>query len=92
MTDTYDLRTDYAREFSAARANYISIRLEPTVVRELPTADWEFNYDTDTGRRHLRSVHWLAGGHEYFVYGSMPVELWPDTQWLLDVMLTHSTP
>jgi hypothetical protein len=54
--------------------------------------DWEFEYDADTGRRHVRSVYWLANGHEYFVYAAAPVEFWPDTQPILDVMLDHATP
>jgi len=92
LTDSYDLHADYERTFSADKNAYVSLRLARTEVRGLPAIDWEFEYDAPSGPRHVRSVYWLSGGYEYFVYASAPTALWPDTQPILDVMLTYSTP
>lgn len=92
VTDSYDLHADYARDFAARRSNYVPIRLDRTLVRGNSAIDWEFEYDAAEGRRHVRSVYWLHGGHEYFVYASAPVPLWPQARKNLAVMLTYSTP
>lgn len=92
VTDSYDVHADYERQFAAGKANYRSIRLARTVVRGNSAIDWEFEYDADEGRRHVRSVYWLYGGYEYFVYASSPVPRWPEVRKVLDVMLTYSTP
>lgn len=92
VTDTYAVHADYERQFSANKSNYVSIRLDQTDVRGMPAIDWEFEYDADDGRRHVRSVYWLSGGYEFFVYASAPVAFWPDTQQILDVMVNYSTP
>jgi hypothetical protein len=91
-TDTYDLHADYERTFASGKQAYVSIRLARTLVRGMPAIDWEFEYDAQEGRRHVRSVYWLSGGHEYFVYASSPVPIWAQTRKILDVMLTYSTP
>lgn len=91
-TDTYATHADYERQFAAQHANYVSLGLDRTDVRGMPAVDWEFEYDLDGVRRHVRSVYWLANGYDYFVYASSPVELWPDAQQILDVMLVNSTP
>jgi hypothetical protein len=91
-TDTYDVHADYERTFAAGKQAYVSIRLERTVVRGMAAIDWEFEYDAPDGRRHVRSVYWLTGGHEYFVYASSPVPIWAQTRKILEVMLTYSTP
>lgn len=91
-TDTYDLHARYERRFAAGKQAYVSIRLERTLVRGMSAIDWEFEYDAAEGRRHVRSVYWLSGGHEYFVYASSPVPLWEQTRKILEVMLTYSTP
>lgn len=92
VTDAYDVHADYERQFSANKTGYVSIRLERTDVRGMSAIDWEFEYDVDGVRRHVRSVYWLSGGYEYFVYAAAPVDHWPETQPILDVMLTYSTP
>jgi hypothetical protein len=92
VTDSYEVHAAYESEFSANKANYVSIRLERTVVRGMSAIDWEFEYDAAEGRRHVRSMYWLSGGYEYFVYASAPVAGWPGTQPILDVMLAYSTP
>ena len=91
-TDTYDIHADYERRFASGKQGYVSIRLERTLVRGWSAIDWEFEYDAVEGRRHVRSVYWLSGGHEYFVYASSPVPLWEQTRKVLEVMLTYSTP
>lgn len=91
-TDTFDLHAAYAREFASGRQAYAAIRLERTLVRGMSAVDWEFEYDVDGVRRHVRSVYWLADGHEYFVYASSPVPNWGQTRKILEVMLTYSTP
>lgn len=92
VTDSYQVHVDYEAQFSRNKNGYVSLRLERTYVRDLPAIDWEFEYDAQDGRRHVRSVYWLTQGYEYFVYASAPVPLWPGTQEILDVMLDHSTP
>jgi hypothetical protein len=92
VTDSYQVHFDYERGFARDKAGYVSLRLERTTVRGMPAIDWEFEYDAREGRRHARSVYWLAQGHEYFVYASAPVPLWLETQEILDVMLDNSTP
>jgi hypothetical protein len=92
VTDSYDIHADYERQFSANKVNYVSFRLERTTLRGMSAIDWEFEHDTDGGRRHVRSVYWLTGGYEYFVYASAPVGIWPETQPILDVMTEYSTP
>jgi hypothetical protein len=92
LTDSYQLHADYERQFAENKAGYVSIRLERTVVRGMAAIDWEFEYDSAEGSRHVRSVYWLAQGYEYFVYASAPVSLWPETQEIFDVMLDSSTP
>ena len=92
VADSYQLHVDYEAQFSRNKDGYVSLRLERTYVRGMSAIDWEFEYDAQDGRRHVRSVYWLAQGHEYFVYASAPVALWPETQEILDVMLDHSTP
>ncbi|HWM03574.1 MAG TPA: hypothetical protein VNP92_14670 [Actinophytocola sp.] len=90
--DTFAVHARYEKKFSADKVNFDSIRLAPTVVRGMSAVDWEFEYDAPEGRRHVRSVYWVAQGHEYFVYASSLVPLWPDTQEILTIMLTESTP
>lgn len=92
VTDSYQLHVDYEAQFSRNKNAYVSLRLERTFVRGMSAIDWEFEYDAQDGRRHVRSVYWLAQGHEYFVYASAPAALWPQTQEILDVMLDYSTP
>jgi hypothetical protein len=92
VTDSYQVHVDHERRFSVDRAGYVSLRLARTTVRGMPAIDWEFEYDAREGRRHVRSVYWLARGHEYFVHASAPVPLWRETQEILDVMLDNSTP
>lgn len=92
VTDSYQVHADYERTFSSNKSNYASLRLERTYVRGMSAIDWEFEYDATDGRRHVRSVYWLAQGYEYFVYASAPVALWPDTQEIFDVMLDNATP
>lgn len=92
VTDCYQVHVDYERVFSRDKAGYVSLRMARMTVRGMPAIDWEFEYDAREGRRHVRSVYWLARGHEYFVYASAPVPLWPETQEILDVMLDNATP
>jgi hypothetical protein len=92
VTDSYQIHADYEVQFSRNKDGYVSLRLERTYVRGMSAIDWEFEYDALEGRRHVRSVYWLAQGHEYFVYASAPAALWPQTQEILDIMLDHSTP
>ncbi|MFC4857698.1 hypothetical protein [Actinophytocola glycyrrhizae] len=92
VTDSYDVHADYERRFAAGKQAYTSIRLDRTVVRGMPAIDWEFEYDAEDGRRHVRSVYWLHGGYEYFVYASAPVPHWDRASRVLEVMLTYSTP
>jgi hypothetical protein len=92
VADSYDVHADYERRFASGKAAYVSIRLERTLVRGMPAIDWEFEYGEGDGRRHVRSVYWLSGGYEYFVYASSPVPNWAQTREILDVMLTYSTP
>jgi len=92
VSDSYAVHADYERQFSANKSNYVSIRLDRTQVRGTPAIDWEFEYDTDGGRRHVRSIYWLSSGYEFFVYASAPVDFWPDAQQILDVMINYSTP
>jgi hypothetical protein len=92
VTDSYPFHVDYERRFARSRTDYVSFRLERTTVRGMPAVDWEFEYDAPTGRRHVRSVYWLAQGHEYFVHASAPVPLWPETREIIGVMLDNSTP
>lgn len=92
VTDSYPAHVDHERGFSRDRTGYVSLRLERTTVRGMPAVDWEFEYDARDGRRHARSVYWLAQGHEYFLHASAPVPLWLETQEILDVMLDNSTP
>jgi hypothetical protein len=91
-TDTYDAHADHARAFAADQEAYVPVRLARTVVRGAPAVDWEFEYGPAGERRHVWSVHWLSGGHEYFVSASSSVPLWAGTRKILDVMLTYSTP
>ena len=92
VTDSYQVHVDYERQFSLGKNDYVSLRLDRATVRGMPAVDWEFEYDVAEGRRHVRSVHWVAQGHEYFVYASAPVPMWPETQEILAVMLHNSTP
>jgi hypothetical protein len=92
VSDSYAVHADYERQFSANKSNYLSIRLDRTDVRGTSAIDWEFEYDTDGGRRHVRSIYWLSSGYEFFVYASAPVDVWPDAQQILDVMINYSTP
>jgi hypothetical protein len=92
VSDSYPVHADYERQFSANKSNYVSIRLDRTDVRGTSAIDWEFEYDTNGGRRHVRSIYWLSSGYEFFVYASAPVDFWPDAQQILDVMISYSTP
>lgn len=92
VSDSYGVHVDYQQQFSANKTAFVSIRLERTTVRGYSAVDWEFEYDTSEGRRHVRSIYWLALGYEYFVYASSPVPIWPQTQDILDVMLDNATP
>jgi hypothetical protein len=91
-TDGYAARAACARTLAAQGTGYVPVRLVRTVVRGKSAVDWEYEYDTADGRRHVRSVHWWHDGYEYFVRASSPVRRWPDTRKVLDVMLTYSTP
>jgi hypothetical protein len=90
--DVYGSHLEAEADFSATHDGFASLGLERTVVRGMSAVDWEFEYDAPEGRRHVRSVYWLAQGNEYLVYASSPVLIWPDTQKILDQMLENSTP
>jgi hypothetical protein len=92
VTDAYDTHVEYERQVAASKDGYTPLRLERTTVRGMSAVDWEFQHDAPDGRRHVRSLYWLARGNEYFVLASAPVELWPETQTVLDVMLSNATP
>jgi hypothetical protein len=92
VSDSYQIHVDYQRQFSANKQAFVSLRLERTTVRGYSAIDWEFEFDVPEGRRHARSIYWLASGYEYFVYASAPAQLWSPTQEILDVMLDKATP
>ena len=90
--DTYPGHVAYQRDFAKSHQAFQSIRLDETVVRGVPAVDWEFEWNAPEGRRHVHSIYWHAQGYEYFVYASSLAERWPQTEPILDVMLSHATP
>jgi hypothetical protein len=90
--DGYDTHVAYQSDFSKSHKAFQSMRLERTVLHGAAAVDWEFEWDAPEGRRHVRSVYWRTQGYEYFVYASSLVDRWPQTQPILDAMITHATP
>lgn len=76
----------------AKRPAYRLIRLDQLTFHGTDAVDWEFEWTPPEGRRHVRSLYWRSGGYEFFVYAAAPVDKWPETQNMLDVMIDNATP
>jgi hypothetical protein len=85
-------RQAYVPVFARDHKGYNTIRIEPLTHRGLEAVDWEFEYDLDGVRRHLRIVYWRKGGTDYYVYASSRLDNWSLTQPIFDEMLRNSGP
>lgn len=90
--DTYSTHVTYQQTFAKSHNGFASIRLDRTTMHGAAAVDWEFEWNAPEGRRHVRSVYWLAQGNEYFVYASSLTDRWPQTQPILEEMITHANP
>lgn len=82
--------TDYETEFSAHRENYQRIQLMPTSFHGLDAIVWDFEYDSENGRRHVVSLYWYENGYEYFIYASAPLPQWPEMTVIFSTMRAHA--
>jgi hypothetical protein len=53
---------------------------------------WEFEFQADTGPRHVKSVNWRAQGTDFIVYGSAAASEWPDLVPIFDAALAGAKP
>ncbi len=89
--DIYSSHVDYAADV-AKRPGYRQIRLDSTTFRDTDAIDWEFEIDSASGTRHVRSLYWRVDGIEYFVYAASLESRWAQTLPLFEAMITYATP
>jgi hypothetical protein len=87
-----DAQLAYEKEFSAGRSHFQRIKLEATTNYGAPAVDWEFEYDLNGTRRHVKTLLWRAANQDNFVYASAELPLWPSTRQIYDTMLANSGP
>jgi hypothetical protein len=85
-------RTSYEQQFSAGRPNFQRVKLEAASHQGSEAVDWEFEYDLNGIRRHVKTLLWRAGGHDNWVYASSELKRWPETREIYDAMVAASGP
>lgn len=87
-----DEQLAYETEFSAGRANFQRVRMEAVTQHGFDAVDWEFEYDLNGARRHVKTLLWRANGMDNWVYASAELPLWPQTKDIYDRMVASSQP
>jgi hypothetical protein len=86
------VQTAYEKEFSAGRVNFQRVKLAAVAHRGHDGVDWEFEYDLNGVRRHVKTLLWRANGEDNWVYASAELTLWPDTRDIYDKMVDAANP
>lgn len=82
----------YEKEFSTGRVNFQRVKLDPVAHRGHDAVDWEFEYDLNGVRRHVKSLLWRAGGEDNWIYASAELPRWPETREIYDKMVDAAKP
>ncbi|TCO57374.1 hypothetical protein [Actinocrispum wychmicini] len=88
----FDEQLAYEQEFSAGRANFQRVKLDAVSQHGFDGADWEFEYDLNGVRRHVKTLLWRANGMDNWVYASAELAAWPDTRAIFDKMAASAVP
>lgn len=72
-----DVMRNAERSFSTTYPGYTLIALRPGTWRGHESVSWQFEFDTPDGRKHVESVYWRTGGHDYVLYASSLLTNWP---------------
>jgi hypothetical protein len=87
-----DQQTAYEREFSTGRVNFQRVKLDPVAHRGHEAVDWEFEYDLNGVRRHVKTLLWRANGEDNWIYASAELTRWPETREIYDRMVDAAKP
>jgi hypothetical protein len=79
------------RQF-AKRPGYQRVRFESGTYHGYPSVEWEFEWNSNGTRRHVRVTYWRAGGYDYLVYASSTLDKWPETISIYQAMIDNSLP
>jgi hypothetical protein len=82
----------YEMEFSAGRTNFQRVKLDAVTHHGHEAVDWEFEYDLNGVRRHVKTLLWRANGEDNWVYASSELQLWPATRDIYDRMADAAKP
>ncbi|GAB3908474.1 hypothetical protein GCM10029964_108300 [Kibdelosporangium lantanae] len=86
------VQTAYEKEFSTGRVNFQRVKLDAVAHRGHEAVDWEFEYDLNGVRRHVKTLLWRADGEDNWVYASAELTRWPETREIYDRMVDAATP
>jgi len=86
------LQTAYEKEFSAGRVNFQRVKLVAATHHGFAGVDWEFEYDLNGVRRHVKTLMWRANSQDNWVYASAELTRWPETRDIYDKMADVTTP
>jgi hypothetical protein len=86
------VQTAYEKEFSTGRVNFQRVKLDPVAHRGHDAVDWEFEYDLNGVRRHVKSLMWRADGEDNWIYASAELPHWPETREIYDKMVDAAKP
>ncbi|MGQ0840469.1 hypothetical protein [Actinokineospora sp.] len=83
---------DYDAAFSATKPGFRRISLGTTTYHGVRAVDWEFQYDTPQGKRHVHSMYWRVDGTEYFLYAAANTARWAETLPVYHAMIDNAAP
>jgi hypothetical protein len=85
-------REQEERENPNIQDGYQRLALQPTAHLDAPAVLWEFEFNKDGLRRHVRAMFWEVDGVEYFVYASTTATEWEDTAPIFEHMVDTAAP
>ncbi|WP_343887407.1 hypothetical protein [Kribbella sandramycini] len=71
---------------------YKLIALRSQSWRQHEAVNWEFEFDTADGRKHVNSMYWRAGQNDYVIYASSLVANWPKMQAIYATAIDTASP
>jgi hypothetical protein len=86
----FDGQVAYEKEFSDGRVNFQRVKLDSLTHHGSEAVDWEFEYDLNGVRRHVKTLLWRANGKDNWVYASAELQTWPETREVYDKMVASA--
>jgi hypothetical protein len=80
------------RSFPESHPGYTVVALSATTVRGYDAVSWEFEFEADGGRKHVKSIYWRAAGVDYVLYASAMLTSWAEMQTIYNTAFAATKP